>query len=61
MKLDTVLEIMQIQLKIWKKKKENSKNVDLCLIASICDIQEDITSVNRVRRILKNYENLVKK
>ena len=65
MELPKVLKCMELRLNLWEikraeQRKKGKYNVDVCLIASICDIQEDIISVKRAMRIKDNYTEMFK-
>ena len=52
--LRKVLKLMEIRLSLWEAEREKSKN-DVCLVASISDIKDDIRTVKRAIRLHKDY------
>ena len=56
------IKIMELRLETWERQKAgqkaSGKRVDVCLIASIVDIKDDIKTMKRALRLINNYNHM---
>lgn len=61
--LEQLQKIMEFRLKTWQDKKKADKlagkRVDVCLIASIVDIKEDINTIKRAIKLNDQYNKML--
>jgi hypothetical protein len=62
MNIVQTIKIMELRLETWERQKAgqnaSGKRVDVCLIASIVDIKDDIKTMKRALRLINNYNHM---
>lgn len=55
---EQLISLIELRKKHWSEERKKG-NRDVCLIASICDAEDDIKTLKRALRIKEQYQRLL--
>ena len=57
---DDLIQLMELRVKIWREERKTANGLNAaCLVASICDVEEDIKTIRRATWIQETYQAMI--